>query len=485
MKAFTFDFKSLYDNLKPELVKEAVLHAMETCRPGWSQAKRNWIIQLIDISLRASIGKFKDHFYLQKNGAPTGGSLCVQLANITVFYIMNKAVYSKPQLMSNIKEVKRYIDDGGGFYVGSERSFNAWINAVNAALRPYNLYIDESLIKETFEFAPFLDIQFCFDFDGLLQTDLFVKPTDARSYLNFKSAHPSHVFSGIVYSQCLRLRRIINCNVRLENRLKELCLAFEKSEYPREMLDKISNKVLNMRRQLVRPETVDEDSTSKPILIVSCHGSDEKLVKSIKANEEELLKTETFKNTPKPVFQFVKKTASNIGSKLSILKSLALGRKSGLTVPCNNHSNCMCCKLIGNEKIDTVCGLPVPCAPGNCKTKNVIYLVTCKLCDKPYIGRTVQCLCDRMSGHRHNFYKVLSQEDIDETSDDFSLGLHLVNEHGCSDRGNFNEHFQVQIMENCSPSCLEKKEHLYIHKFKTLYPVGLNKNNPFGLSILS
>ena len=36
MKAFTFDFKSLYDSLKPELVKEALQHAMETCRPGWS-----------------------------------------------------------------------------------------------------------------------------------------------------------------------------------------------------------------------------------------------------------------------------------------------------------------------------------------------------------------------------------------------------------------------------------------------------------------
>ena len=82
-------------------------------------------------------------------------------------------------------------------------------------------------------------------------------------------------------------------------------------------------------------------------------------------------------------------------------------------------------------KKDIVNGLSVPCAPGNCKTKNVIYLVTCKLCDKPYFGRTCQCICDRMSGHRCNFYKVLNNEEIDETSDDYSLGLHLVHEHGC------------------------------------------------------
>ena len=229
MKAFTFDFKSLYDNLNPNLVIEAVKYAMETCRPGWSDGKRKWILDLIKVSLLSSIGKFKDKFYLQKNGVPTGGSLCVQLANITVFYIMKKAVYSNQDLMTNVKEVKRFIDDGAGFYIGSERSFTLWMVKVNQALQPYGLYIDESMVKDVGTFVPFLDIQYCLDIDGNLQTDLYVKPTDARSYLNYTSAHPKHTFSGIVYSQCLRLRRIINNSDRLNTRLNELCIAFEKS----------------------------------------------------------------------------------------------------------------------------------------------------------------------------------------------------------------------------------------------------------------
>lgn len=398
---------------------------------------------------------------------------------------MNKAVYSNSQLMSNIKEAERYIDDGAGFYVGSQRSFNSWLKSVNAALRPYGLLIDESTIKEINEFAPFLDIQFCFDIHGQLQTDLFVKPTDARSYLNFHSAHPKHVFSGIVYSQCLRLRRIINDNGRLKVRIEELCSAFEKSEYPKKMLDKISTKVLNMERQLERTSVADEGLASKPILIVSCHGTDEKLVKTIMASEEDLVKTESFKKLSKPIFQFVKKTGSNIGSKFSVLKSIALGKKNGQTVPCNNHKKCMCCILIGTKNVDTVNGFPVPCAPGNCKSKNCIYLCVCKLCHKPYFGRTIQWINRRMCGHREGFYKVLDNEEVDESSDDYSLGLHLAREHGCVDRSDFNKLFTVQIVENCSPSMLEKKEHMYIHKYKSLYPVGLNKVNPFGLSPLS
>ena len=458
---------------------------MQTCQPGWNQVKRNWIIKLIDLSLRSSIGKFKDVFYLQKNGVPTGGSLCVQLANITVYHTMNKAVYSQPSIMSNVKEAKRYIDDGAGFYVGSQRSFSTWMTTVNNSLKPYGLYIDESIIKDVGEFVPFLDIQFCFSHDGHLQTDLYVKPTDARSYLNFHSAHPKHIFSGIVYSQCLRLRRIINNVDRLKVRLKELCSAFVKSEYPTKMLNKISEKVLNMERQLQRTPAVEEGTVSKPILIVSCYGTDEKLVNSIMAGEEDLLKTESFKKLSKPVFQFVKKTGSNIGGKLSILKSIALGCKRGRTVPCNNHANCMCCSLIGEENVDDVNGFPITCAPGNCKTKNVIYLVTCKLCYKPYFGRTVQATHNRMSGHRECFYKLLENENVDESNDDFSLGLHIFHEHGAVDRTDFNNMYTVQIVENCSPSDLEKKEHLYIHRYKTLHPLGLNKINPFGLSLLS
>ena len=62
-----------------------------------------------------------------------------------------------------------------------------------------------------------------------------------------------------------------------------------------------------------------------------------------------------------------------------------------------------------------------------------------------------------MSGHREGFYKVLANEDIDESSDDYSLGLHLAHEHGSIDRADFNRLLSVQIVEKCSPSSLEKK----------------------------
>ena len=74
-----------------------------------------------------------------------------------------------------------------------------------------------------------------------------------------------------------------------------------------------------------------------------------------------------------------------------------------------------------------------------------------------------------------------SEQDIDFSKDDYSLGLHLTHEHGCSEPTDFNRHYNTQILEVCNPAVLEKKEHSYLHRYNTLYPIGLNKVNPFGL----
>ena len=76
---------------------------------------------------------------------------------------------------------------------------------------------------------------------------------------------------------------------------------------------------------------------------------------------------------------------------------------------------------------------------------------------------------------------VNSRESYDDA---FSLGIHLVSDHSCLDKSDFNKVFRVFILENCSPASLEVKEHKYIHKFKTLKPFGLNSANPFSIPLL-
>ena len=97
-----------------------------------------------------------------------------------------------------------------------------------------------------------------------------------------------------------------------------------------------------MERQLHRCERAEEDQSAKPVLIVSCNGTDESLVKTIKKYEDKLSKTNSFKDASKPIFQFVKKTGANVASKLSVLKSIVLGKNKGETAPGKSHGNCKC-----------------------------------------------------------------------------------------------------------------------------------------------
>ena len=340
IKCFTFDFKALYDSLNPDLVKEAVLYAMNTERTAWSQELKNWILSLIDFSLKASIAKYEDAWYKQKNGVPTGGSLCVQLANITVYYVMFKKVYSQPHLMQFVLDIKRFIDDGVGFFTGSEEEFNYWLQIVNANIGLYGLHIDESNIKNPTEYVNFLDIQFCFDQNGSLQTDLYTKETDSRSYLNFSSSHPNHTFSGNVYAQSLRLRRIINDQGRLDKRLKELADAFKQAGYPEKMVGEITNKVLNSLRDISVKEKneVGDDS----IRVISTFGADDKLVNAVKKSEETFKMTPSLRNIPGKLFKYVKKVAPSIKSQVNSLKDQALGTMKGGLKKCNGRG-CKCC----------------------------------------------------------------------------------------------------------------------------------------------
>ena len=145
------------------------------------------------------------------------------------------------------------------------------------------------------------------------------------------------------------------------------------------MWKNIVTKVLNMERHLNRTQSLNDERVSKHIWVVSCHGTDGKLGKTLKAHGNDLLQTNSFKNVSKPVFQFVKKTGSNIGNKLSVLKSIALGDRKGETVPCNAHRNYKFCSLVSKEEVTEVNGLPVSCAPGNCKTKKCHILIKCVL----------------------------------------------------------------------------------------------------------
>ena len=542
LSCFTYDFKALYDSLDPSLVISALKEAAEECRPDWSTDFIAWLVDLVKISLESSVGIFNGDWYKQRKGFPTGGSLCVQLANMTVYSIMRKVVYSDETLMNDVVSPKRYIDDGAGFFKGSASDFENWINSVNDKLAPYGLLIDESTICQTNQFIPFLDIQFCFDSLGNLQTDLYTKPTDSRAYLNYNSAHPKHTFDGIVYSGCFRLRRIINDQERLF-----IGECFKNAGYPTTLIENISKKALQSERCLKRKadRTQNEEPQAPSIRVVSTFGSDIDIIHTVKKFTPSLSRTRSFSesdtseisfaqrearnstprhhlsapdittrssrsaspslsvsritpahaNTNSPaaptrrekspsLFQFVKKTGPSIRNRVVKLKNLALGGRSGRTQPCGAR-NCKCCKMISDSENCTYNNTIVNFVGGTCSSYNIIYVFICKLiCNKCYVGRSTRPLKTRVGEHRRSFYKLCDNKECDLNSDEFALGHHLFSEHQLKNRNDFDLSYNVSLLDFCSPSILVVKKHKFIHLLNSLKPNGLNIDNPFAVPIL-
>ena len=133
----------------------------------------------------------------------------------------------------------------------------------------------------------------------------------------------------------------------------------------------------------------------------------------------------------------------------------------------------------GNQVIHT--------AEGTCLSRLLIYYAACKHCSKCYVGKTVQCLVSCINGHRNKFYSCLRGsvgEHVVHSDDDYTLGLHLVSNHGLCHTEAFNESYSFTILQHCSPFNLDLNEHLWIHRLKCIKPFGLKAHDPFGIPLV-
>ena len=489
-KCFTLDFKNLYDSLSPELVLEAMTFAIKKVRPNWKSDYVKWILDLINISMKSAIGMYKGKWYTPIEGIPTGGSLSVQLANITVFYVLWQCLYSKDDLLEHIHSMKRFIDDEVGIFKGSLRQFNTWKKYLLQGLSRYKLVIEEGAWQyaENGEYVNFLDIKFGFDFNGDLMTDLYRKETDSRSYLHYNSCHPNFVFSGIVYSQALRIRRIVNDDYKVNIHLDVLKQSFFKAKYPKKMVNNIIDKVKTMPRILHRIPRNNQAGKDNRIRVVSTHGCDNFLVDTISRTQKMLKASNIFINSNiNNPYTFTKKIATPLRSKLCNSVMISIGPKYGFTTPCQKN-RCLTCLMMSKNDSVVLNNKKFKTAPGNCCSSMIVYVGICNFqsCHTPYVGKTVQPFHERVNGHRSDFRRYCANPKVLDNTidlDRYAIGIHLKKEHGLSDAKYFDQYIKVTILENCTPKDLAVKEHLWIQKAKSLFPGGMNLNSPYGLPL--
>ena len=160
----------------------------------------------------------------------------------------------------------------------------------------------------------------------------------------------------------------------------------------------------------------------------------------------------------------VKKNPS-IGNSCVQNKTLSTKQTQLLNQKCN-APNCLQCPLINTSNTATVNNIRISTGKNlNCKSRNVIYLWQCILCEREnsYFGRTIQKTHERTNTHRGCF--------TDEKWESSALSMHARSIHG----ENFNlNNFRISLIKQCSPQRIRREEFKYIDKFKTR-TCGINR----------
>ena len=93
--------------------------------------------------------------------------------------------------------------------------------------------------------------------EGVIETDLLVKPTDSHQYLQSSSCHPFHCRRGIPYSQALRLNRVCSETNSFDKRCNDL----ERFLLERGCSSKLVRKEILRARKISRNELLDKEKS--------------------------------------------------------------------------------------------------------------------------------------------------------------------------------------------------------------------------------
>lgn len=491
----TMDVASLYTNIPHEEGAEFVSNFYHETLHLWptnyylNPIDKEDIRSLILFLLKNCTFQFDNILYKQNFGTTMGSKFSVKFANIYMFQwfriYLNLYHNNKPRFLA------RLIDDCFFLWPYSEEELTTLFNYLNNCHPTIKFETTHSK-----KFVHFLDTTVYID-NNTIKTKLYKKPTDKKKYLHFTSIHPFHVKKSIPFSQALRYKRIIVDPTILSKEILNLKSAFLKRNYPSKLLDSQINKINNFNRTSLLKYQSSEDRKNKFLTYLKGK-SFLPLVITFNNNMEKPMFKNTFQllwnnfvqssDTISTIFsnelpQIVFKRGKTIGNYLisskfnsstnvdqeniDILASLLTENSD---IPLNygsfkcNVPRCLCCKsiVVSNYYKDahkhSIFYLD---NTYNCNSTDIIYFITCKKCDRSYIGQTSLKLKDRLNNHRSNTHLKKPT----------AISIHF-NE----PRHSFDDLLIIPILD-ISPFNLEQRNEIeksYMCKLNTIYPQGLN-----------
>ena len=401
----TLDVESLYTNIDKDLGIKAIRYWVRKLKDKVNaRFSEDFICDAIKIVLEHNTFHFDDKHYLQIKGTAMGTKMAPTYANLVLAYLEDQ-LYEK--LYKNCGQeygkyienhFLRYLDDCFIVWPTSKWSLEEFTTELNN-LHPNLNFTQECNSSQ----IAFLDILVQLE-NNIITTDIFYKTTDTHQYLPFDSCHPRHTKHSIPYSQARRLCTIIDDEVIRDQRLEEMKHFFVERGYPPGLVDngiqrakQIPQSTLRLKKTKIEENVLPYVSTHNPCnpdmapLVTSTLN----VLKSDARMKKVLASTKyiTSKRQPQNLRRILTKacfksaTNSEGGSK-------KCGDKRCGTCPHIQETEWINITTTGQKfKIKT---------PMNCKSKNVLYIITCKGCREQYVGMTNDTLCARVRVHKQH-----------------------------------------------------------------------------------
>ena len=453
----SLDVVSLYTNIP---------HAdgIEACREAWDSRDikdppTETLVDLLKLVLQCNNFTFDNKHYLQVQGTAMGTKMAPSYANVFMGRLENCLLQSVPLTPSLWL---RFIDDIDMRWPHGQDTLSNFLTLANSF---------HPSIKFTHEVSNdrhiFLDTVSKLDNTGT-HVDVYSKPTDTHQYLLPSSCHPKHCARNIPYSQALRIRRICSDEDTFEIRASELKQNLEHRGYSSNLVsDGIDKAREQNRSDLLQYRPVQK--TSRIPFVVTYHPNLPNLRQTIDRNWSNI------ENCPrlhrlfpeKPIIAYRRPKSIRdilVRAKLPQLDNPTVDGGSG---PCGDP-RCKTCQLmpVTNTFSSTNGAVSTMNSVTNCKSSNVIYLMTCTVCNKQYVGETKLTIAKRMNLHRSDWsLKRFSRSPVAEH-------CYLPN-HTFTD-------MRVRCIEhnkNWSDAARKNRETYWIRRLHTLTPSGINKGD--------
>jgi hypothetical protein len=455
----TGDITSLYTNMKHDIMLSSIGKIFKTY-PDPNRPE-NYLLKLLKLMIENNDFEFNSETYHQICGCPQGKIIGPSAANIYLIDF-DKAAMSDFKIKPSV--FFRFLDDIFLLWNGSLEELKQYENFLNNLIPGIEIKLEASLVS-----ANFLDITI-YKNQNLnntfsIGTKIYVKPTDTQNLLHTKSFHPPHTTKGILKSQLIRYKRISSTWEDYIGAAKTLFTNLRDRGYSwTKMWDELKYIWFYHKDKEIK----SDDEKSNPDLFPIILHYDKIGSKLSQKYRDILNKSNLFHNTK---FLLAYKNHKNLSKYLinSVIKIADDTETQKYFCKKCNNKKCKACNHI-------IEGFTFSCYNTKktfnlkqnitCKSKNLIYLVTCRKCLKQYVGQTSRTLAERINNHlscirKHKNNPISLHFNMpDHSLNDFNIqGIELINS------------------QNNIAELLNNKETYWQHTLQTIFPLGINHLN--------